>query len=61
MQTALLGVILSLMGPAALQDSHDLPSRRLEPLLMGFDLLLTSGLAGQSFSRSAVRGIGQWI
>jgi hypothetical protein len=44
-----------------LQNPLDLPFRRLEPLLLGFDLLLTSGLAGQSFSRSAVRGIGQWI
>jgi len=48
-------------GLDSLQNSHDLPFRRLEPLLMGFDLLFTSGLAGQSFSRTAVRGIGQRI
>src|SRR5262245_57734321 len=55
---------LSLVGSRgldSLQNSHDLPFRRLEPLLPGFDLLLTSGLAGQSFSRTAVRGIGQRI
>ena len=55
---------LSLVGSRrldSLQNSLDLPFRRLETLLMGFDLLLTSGLAGQSFSRTAVRGIGQRI
>src|SRR5262245_33175267 len=55
---------LSLVGSRgldSLQTSHDLPFRRLEPLLMVFDLLLTSGLAGQSSSRTAVRGIGPRI
>jgi hypothetical protein len=48
-------------GLDPLQNSLDLPFLRLDPVLVRFDLLVTSRLAGQSFSRSALRGIGQRI